>query len=319
MIDRILEAISSAEQHGLIGGHDESVLSGFSGRKLIGTLQRLSRLWGGAEQACYLEIGVFQGLTLLSVAASNPGLICYGIDNFAFFDPKGTNLSLVEERRAKLKAANAHVINLDYEDALEKLDTHIAGRKVAVFFVDGPHDYRSQLMCLELALPYLHEQAVIVVDDSNYRHVRQANRDFLVTHPEYALAFEAYTARHPTNMSPSENAEARAGWWNGVNVMARDPERRIVRSYPPTLRSRGIFENDHYVHATGLAPHAGWAIGAAQMLDERNWRGLASAVLRLEKAMKATRSERRGLFRSLNTYSENLPPSRFCEIDPRAS
>jgi hypothetical protein len=312
LIEGILEAIRAGESQGLVRGHDESVLTGFSGRKLIGTLQRLAHRWESAGDACYLEIGVFQGLTLLSVAAANSRLPCYGIDNFAYFDPERKNLGLVMERRARLKAENATVINLDYEDALEDLGSHVSRRKVAVFFVDGPHDYRSQLMCLELAVPHLHDEAVIVVDDCNYRHVRQANRDFLVTRPEYALVFEAYTTCHPSHMTKEENAEAQSGWWNGVNIIARDPSGRIARSYPPTLRSRALHENEHIVHAMDVAPHAVAAIRAAQALDQFNLPGLAKATLRLYRELRATRGERRGLYQSLNTYSAALPKSRYC-------
>ena len=105
MIHLILEAIKAAEVEGVLGTFDESLLTGFSGKKLIGTLQRLAYQWEHRENACYLEIGVFQGLTLLSVASACPGLPCYGIDNFAFFDSEGKNLRLVMERRARLKAS----------------------------------------------------------------------------------------------------------------------------------------------------------------------------------------------------------------------
>jgi hypothetical protein len=325
MIDGILDAIRRAESEGLAASYDESVLSGFSGKKLIGSLQRLAGIRAGSgasdqsdDRACYLEVGVFQGLTLLSVAAANPQLPCYGIDNFAFFDPHGKNFGLVTERRARLAANNASVINLDYEEALENLPLHIGDRTDAVYFVDGPHDYRSQLMCLLLALPHLSERAVIVVDDCNYRHVRQANRDFLATHPDFALVFEAYTARHPTHMTASENAAAREGWWNGVNILARDPERRVIRSYPPTSRSRALFENEHFVHAANVAPHAVQSIRVAQMLDGRHWRGLAKALFRLDRELGATRKERRGLYQSLNTFSEDLPGSRYCSVEPES-
>jgi hypothetical protein len=37
-------------------------------------------------------------------------------------------------------------------------------------------------------------------------------------------AFEAYTRCHPENMDTPHTAQARNGWWNGVNVLVRDPE-----------------------------------------------------------------------------------------------
>ena len=92
------------------------------------------------------------------------------------------------------------LIERDYEDALEALGNHIGDTKIGLYFVDGPHDYRSQLMCLLLATPFLSESAVIVVDDCNYPWVRLANRDFLISNPSFKLIFEAYTECHPGNM-----------------------------------------------------------------------------------------------------------------------
>ncbi len=173
-IRRGMEAIRQASESGVMA-HDKAALAsqtltGLSGWELVGSLQRLTSLFSEDANACYLEIGVFQGLTLHSVAAANPEVQCYGIDNFAFFDPHKKNFSICEERKKALGNDNACLINLDYEDALESLD--LGTKKIGVYFVDGPHDYRSQLMCLELALPYLHENAFVVIDDCNSNHVR---------------------------------------------------------------------------------------------------------------------------------------------------
>ncbi len=193
MIKNITKAIEESENLGLHNDTAKDILDGFSGEKLVGLMQRLPGLFAHDENACYLEVGVFQGLTLLSIAAANPNFKCYGIDNFAFFDPDGQNKGIIEKRIAKLNLSNAFLIEKDYEDALESLSIELGQTKIGVYFIDGPHDYRSQLMCLELALPYLTDHAVIVIDDSNYKHVRQANRDFLKIHPSYKLIFEAYT------------------------------------------------------------------------------------------------------------------------------
>ncbi len=204
MIAEIIKVIEESEKIGLCDNTLPDILSGFSGEKLVGLMERLAGLYRGDENICYLEVGVYQGLTLLSVAAANLNIKCYGIDNFAFFDPQGKNIEIIKERQSKLNIANAFLIEKDYEDALESLSEHIKNQKVGVYFIDGPHDYRSQLMCLELVLPYLSNHSVIIVDDSNYSHVRQANRDFLKTHPSLKLIFEAYTSSHPLNMTPED-------------------------------------------------------------------------------------------------------------------
>jgi len=315
MLKKILSAIKSADDEGLLNEDDKSILTGYSGTKLVGCLQRLANLWESMEDACYLEVGVFQGLTLLSVAAANPQLPCYGIDNFAFFDPEGKNHGLVLERRAKLNANNARIINLDYEDALETLGNHIPDRKVAIYFVDGPHDYRSQLMCLELALPYLRDDAVIIIDDCNYNDVRQANRDFLITHPDFALVFEAYTPCHPFNMNEQQTAEARSGWWNGVNILVRDPKCAIERSYPPTERNRTLFENDRILHSSKIAEHAVHALRVASALDKYDLLEFGKAMVKLWKEMNRTRKSREDLFSSMNTFTSDLPKSRYGKLN----
>ena len=171
-------------------------LSGFSGEKLIGTLQRLMQYHNFLNSGCYLEIGVFQGLTLLSVASVIKGNV-YGIDNFSQFDQHNENYNLVIERAKSNDLTNINIINCDYEDALENLNSYIGDQKIGVYFIDGPHDYRSQLVCLQLAKFYLSKYAVIIVDDSNYEHVRLANRDFLLANPEFKLLYEAYTDCQP--------------------------------------------------------------------------------------------------------------------------
>ena len=189
---------------------DDKILTGFSGHRMVRLLQNVAKLRLD-ENTCYVEVGVFQGLTLLSVAKVLDKAEVYGIDNFAFFDKAGKNLSIVNERTQKLNLNNVNIVNEDYEDALENLKKHIGNKKVGVYFVDGPHDYRSQLMCLELMKPYLADNAIIVVDDSNYRHVRQANRDFLFNNKDYKLIFQSYTKCHPLKLHGKEKEEVQRG------------------------------------------------------------------------------------------------------------
>ena len=287
---------------------EDARLTGLSGKRVIAMLQRFARLADG----CYLEIGVFQGLTLLSVAGAVRERV-FGIDNFSQFDPDHKNLGIIEDRRTALGLANVELVNADYEDAMERIENHLGGRKIGVYFVDGPHDYRSQLMCLLLALPHLSPRAVIVVDDANYRHVRLATRDFLATHSDFALLFEAYTPCHPVNMTPTDKANAVAGWWNGIHVIVRDPERVLARTPPHTLRARTLYENEHAVHSdryAALAPHAVRLVGEALSLSPRRF---ASRLRRVVRAAREIPRELLGRFAISNTFSDELPAERFNE------
>lgn len=313
-LDRCIDCLRAAERGELLKEFDGDLLSGYSGTKVIAALQRFTAEFADDPAACYLEVGVFQGLTLLSVAGAVPAVACYGIDNFAFFDAERKNLSIVEARRSALGATNATLLNADYEDALQGLSTTLGSRKVAVYFIDGPHDYRSQLMCLELALPHLHPEAIVVIDDCNYAHVRQANSDFLVTHPEFKLLFEAYTRCHPGNMPADEHARARRGWWNGVNVLQRDAADRLEPMLPPTLRDRGRFEAEHIAHAAEIPDLSAETAGLLSAIHHLQPVRFVWELWRLKRRMRQKATGYSGRYRSMNTDSANLTPVRFGQI-----
>jgi hypothetical protein len=301
-----LRAIAlEAQQAEFRGSAYGDILTGLSGRKLMQCLQRFTQALCN-QDTVYVEIGVFQGLTLISNAQANPSVPCFGIDNFSLFNEGRDNLAIVEGRIAKSGVKNAYVINLDYEEALRSLDHHIGSRKVGVFFVDGPHDYRSQLVPLLLAKPYLAGSCAIFVDDSNYAHVRQANGDFLRSHPEFALLFEAYTKAHVANLSPAEKEEVMASWWNGLNVMVRDPSGLLPRSYPPE-DAKHLYVESHEVFRHEFAELAFSALMAAQ----RTLDGPIGEAEAANSELKAEMIEHRrlypGRFRNQNTHSSNLP------------
>jgi hypothetical protein len=308
---KIMDIVQETEKSGdLIQARE---LTGLSGEKVVGTLQRLAKFQNGFTEGCYLEIGVFQGLTLISVASVLDGSLAYGVDNFAQFDPKGVNERIVKKRAELNGLNNIRLINADYEEALENLEKHIGDSKIGLYFVDGPHDYRSQLTCLNLARPHLSANSVIVVDDCNFRHVRLANRDFLFANPEFKLLFEAYTDCHPCNMDKNGKEEARKGWWNGVNMIVRDPDNTLSVMFPETHRDRALFENDNIVHSAKygvLAPEAIFFVQSTCSLH------LMSALKQLAKMWIKLRKNRKqsvGKYPSMNTYSERLPKMRCNE------
>ncbi|MBT7770738.1 MAG: class I SAM-dependent methyltransferase [Rhodospirillales bacterium] len=257
--ENVLAALQETEEQGLLSNHRDDGLSGLAGLKTVGALQRLAQLMSADETACYLEIGVFQGLTLVSTALDAPDLPCFGIDNFRILDPNDENLSIVQDRMTAFKTKNAKLINMDFEAALETLEDHIGNRKVGLYLIDGPHDYRSQLVCLLLAKRHLHDRAVIVIDDANYPDVRMATRDFLLSHPDFKMVFEAYSPAHPANMEPEERAKWEAGWLNGVNILVHDPDGLFPDLLPPIVEDRTLYFNEWLVHrlrVAGLAPKA---------------------------------------------------------------
>ena len=307
----IKTSIKEAAQTGLLV--DVVGLEGFSGDKLLGTLQRCARYQDERNNGAYLEVGVFRGLSLILVAKILRNSRAFGIDNFSQLDPDYKNRKIVEREAQRQQLKNLHLINLDYEDALENLQEHVGDQKIATYFVDGPHDYRSQLACLNLVKPFLADNAVIIVDDCNYEHVRLANRDFLFANPEYKLFFEAYTEFHPGNLAATELQRVRDGWWNGVNIIVRDVNNELQKQFPPTRKNRRLYENEHLIHAHKYGALGPEAVGILSLLDPLKPRDLFHALRNLRKMVKMLDIDFVGDFPSMNTFSEQLAGCRFNE------
>ena len=193
-------------------------LIGFSGKKLFNTIVGLTK--NLEYNAIYLEIGVYRGKTLLTNAVSNPHVRCVGIDNFSLFNESKTNKEIVEKKIKELNLKNVQLLDMDYEFALDNLNKFLKkDEKVGVFFIDGPHDYRSQLVPLLKIEKYLTNKSLIIIDDANYAHVRQATKDFLSINNSFKLLCEAYTETHVANLEEIKKQNVLDGWWNGVNII----------------------------------------------------------------------------------------------------
>ena len=293
-------------------------VEGYSGKKLITLLKLASDKLLQPGKTCYLEIGVYRGLTLLSVGdhmkhCGNESHI-FGIDNFSQFDVDGQNKKTVESGIERLGLSNVSLINLDFEVALQNLSEHIGDQKVGVFFIDGPHDYRSQLMCLQMALPFLADDCVILVDDCNYQHVRLSTRDFLICNPEFKLAFEGYTVCHPKNASADQEREFRETWWDGVHVIVRDPDNRLPVQLPEIGSARELCLNEHEFQAFSFAHHPAEIRRAVNLIESFrlpsalvNPRNL-SRMAKLAGEFRELTASRPEIKRAMNTYSDQLRP-----------
>ena len=311
-IEQVLKIILETEKSGLLTNRQPDGLSGISGLKTVGLLQRLARYFADRANLCYLEIGVFQGLTLVSTALEAPELKCFGIDNFATLDPEDKNKSIVCERLDRFGANNATLIDADFEDALKGLNNHLGSRKIGIYFIDGPHDYRSQLMCLMLIKPFLSENAVIVVDDANYPDVRWSTKDFLLGHPEFKLLFDAYSPAHPVNMTVTEKTEHELGWLNGIHVIVHDPNTTLPEMLPPTNdHERTLYLNEWLTHRLRLAELSPEALRLADAICSGDKTADKEARLALDSRYRELKSKIGSLFKDRNVFSGALPLSRI--------
>ena len=109
-----------------------------------------------------------------------------------------------------------------------KWQKKLINKKIGVLFIDGPHDYRSQLISLIKYENLMSDNSIIIIDDCNYYHVRKATQDFLETHSDYSLVFQKYTNKHVAN-EKKDKSYYLDGYWNGINVLYKSKKNKFKK------------------------------------------------------------------------------------------
>src|SRR5204863_1771149 len=131
-----------------------------------------------SADAVFLNIGVWNGFSLLAGMAANEDKTCIGVDNFSEFGgPRSAFMSRFEHQRSARHAFH-EVDYRTYFDAMHRAP-------IGVYFYDGDHSYEHQLLGLQMAAPYLADDCIIFVDDTNTQAPRAATHAFLTEHGGY--------------------------------------------------------------------------------------------------------------------------------------
>jgi predicted O-methyltransferase YrrM len=165
----------------------------------------------------YVNVGVWNGYSLLCGMEGHPDTPCVGIDNFSqYADRSAAFLARFEARKGP-----AHRFHrMDYRDYFASEHEGPIG----FYFYDGDHAYEHQAEGLEVAEPYFSEDCVVMVDDTNWGRARQATYDFLAqSEREYEVLLDVQTGH---NEHPA--------FWNGLMVFqATGAPRRKGDPSPP--------------------------------------------------------------------------------------
>ena len=146
------------------GKLDAGVLAieGMSGRKYR---QFINMLVAGAASPRYLEIGSWAGSTLCSAIQGND-VTAMAIDNWSEFGgPSGMflqNLSQFRGSKSRVSFLERDFRTIDYQTI----------GSFNIFLFDGPHAEVDQYDGLCMPQPALDDQHVLIVDDWNFRTVR---------------------------------------------------------------------------------------------------------------------------------------------------
>ncbi len=182
----------------------------------------------------FLNIGVWNGFTLLAGMAGNGEKNCIGVDEFSQKDsPRSSFLRRFDRARSP-----NHVF---YEADFRKYLADVHNEPLGVYLFDGPQTYEGQLAGLTLAEPYFAKGCVVLVDDTNWPEVRNANLDFIKNSAfEYRMLLDVQTPRtgHPT-------------FWNGVMLFERG-KRKSAGEFPAgALRRADVVQRERRGLARG--------------------------------------------------------------------
>jgi len=158
------------------------------------------------EGQCYVNVGVWHGFSLLVGMTGNPDKKCIGIDNFSEFG--GPRLEF-RKRYLEARKENHHFFEMDYKQYFQAM--HKPEDKIGFYFYDGAHDYKNQLEGLKIAKPFLADDALVMVDDTNWPDPYNATIEFMNrSRNEWEIILDEKTSG---NMHPT--------WWNGIMVFKK--------------------------------------------------------------------------------------------------
>lgn len=152
----------------------------------------------------YVNIGVWNGFTLLAGMVGNGEKRCIGVDNFSKFGgPKDQFMAEFQ----KYKSRNHSFYECDYKDYF----TNMHSGSIGAYFYDGDHSEENQCEGLSVAEEYFSKNAVVIIDDFNRPDVvLGTNRYIQKTKLKFRLICDFKTANdgHPT-------------FWDGLAIMQR--------------------------------------------------------------------------------------------------
>lgn len=155
------------------------------------------------NDTCYLNIGTWRGYSLFAGMVGNRDARCIGVDSFVQFG--GPRTAFLRDFQ-KLCSAHHSFFDMDWYDYMHSHHTE----KIGVLFYDGAHDEKSQFDAMIEADPFIIENGIIIVDDTNWSGPKDAVAHFLQEKKNYHCIFEHETTSncHPT-------------FWNGIMVLQK--------------------------------------------------------------------------------------------------
>ena len=183
-------------------------IPGMSSPRICHFLNRLVACMDPGEH--YLEIGSWQGRTLLSAALGNRGRLCIACDKFRIFGRHtgfGYRARRALERNLAQSAGRRAAVHFYDMPSSRFFRRRRFDGSIGVYFYDGDHSYRGTRQSIAAGAQRLSTRAVVLVDDWNVKRVRAGT-----FHGMRDAALQILWHRG------LEGDHTEATWWNGLGV-----------------------------------------------------------------------------------------------------
>lgn len=167
--------------------------------------------------ARYLEVGSWQGSTLISAMYGNDQAAAVAIDNWSEFG--GPRKQFDANVATHLPNSWVKVVESDCFKA------NLGDRKFNIYLYDGGHEYHEQRQAITYFYKYLEMPCILIVDDWNWVKVRQGTFDGL-KEMNANIVYEDHV-QHTQDDSHSPMDVAVAQYWNGMGLFVLDTPRLL--------------------------------------------------------------------------------------------
>jgi predicted O-methyltransferase YrrM len=170
----------------------------------------------------YVEVGTYQGTSLIGAMVGNDDVDFVAIDNFSM---SGSSREALERNLKHFALEQPTIIE---GNAFEVVPAGaLAGKSVGVYYYDEGHTYEKQLDGLRMIEPWLADRALLIIDDTDWPDVERATRDYLEQQPK---------ARLLVWIPGKDNGYP--AWWEGVKVLAWESDAGAVPD--PAARAEAV-------------------------------------------------------------------------------
>lgn len=164
----------------------------------------------------YLEIGIHIGGTLISALLGNKTVTAYACDNWSFKksltgDPKAEFMANLTRNMGKLPQ-----IDIRDMSCWDLLKSPPFTKPIGMYFYDAGHSEEDQYRAVMEAFPYLAKTSIMVIDDFNWRDVRNGTAR--------ALSALLPKLKSVDYRSIRTAKDGDSQWWDGVGAFFLEKE-----------------------------------------------------------------------------------------------